>query len=261
MRRLSTLERHCWRFLPALHRGPLPVPKAAAGFQLSCAVGQRPTALTSQLRCWASEERRKSEYLVCAKDTNVGKFAGAIAARIREKESCAIDCVGPMPVYKALKAMTLASGYLTEERKDGKILCVYAEQAKMSNAAPPESGRNPATIVTRLHVSPVVPPPKEDEPELILIGADTNAGLAAGLIAKVFDNKGVAAVAGMGAASMSKAVKAVAVTQSYLRKNDRLPDKKVLAAAVRTEFFKEGEEDLKCQPFQIGSSLVTVVTP
>ncbi|CAE8719356.1 unnamed protein product, partial [Polarella glacialis] len=81
-----------------------------------------------------------------------------------------------------------------------------------------------------------------DEPDLILIGTDTNAGLAAGLLSKVFETNGVAAVTGMGSRAMSQALKAVAIAQTYLQQNKVL-DTEELVAAVRTESFKEGDED------------------
>mmetsp|Transcript_14746 Transcript_14746/g.23393 ORF Transcript_14746/g.23393 Transcript_14746/m.23393 type:complete len:271 (+) Transcript_14746:69-881(+) len=181
-----------------------------------------------------------SDNLICGAQSNVGRLAGAIAGRVREKGHCTIDCVGAMPCYTALKAVVIASGYLTESHP-GQILTVHPAKDKLAPREAP-SGRITETVLTRIYVRPMPTPSKKDEPDLILIGTDTNAGLAAGLLSKVFETNGVAAVTGMGSRAMSQALKAVAIAQTYLQQNKVL-DTEELVAAVRTESFKEGDED------------------
>eukprot|EP00930_Biecheleria_cincta_P090566 TRINITY_DN79970_c0_g1_i1.p1 TRINITY_DN79970_c0_g1~~TRINITY_DN79970_c0_g1_i1.p1 ORF type:complete len:283 (+),score=31.07 TRINITY_DN79970_c0_g1_i1:36-851(+) len=186
----------------------------------------------------AAEKPRPSrtERLMSAKNVNVGKLAGAIAKRISEHGVCSIDCVGAMPIYSAMKAVSIASGYLGDSHP-GQKLCVHHEWVTNPAREAP-SGRQTETKLLRVHVRPVAPPSTHDEPELILIGADTNTGLAAGLISRVIEEKGVAAVAGMGSFAISNAVKAMAIAQTYLEKQDALGER-VIGAVVRTETFKE----------------------
>eukprot|EP00930_Biecheleria_cincta_P049177 TRINITY_DN3441_c0_g1_i1.p1 TRINITY_DN3441_c0_g1~~TRINITY_DN3441_c0_g1_i1.p1 ORF type:complete len:250 (-),score=27.41 TRINITY_DN3441_c0_g1_i1:136-885(-) len=204
-----------------------------------CLATCRPAGLGAlQLRGFAAQTASKTGPLISTKDVNIGKLAGALANRIRETGTCSIDCIGPLPIYSAVKAVNIASGYL-EESLPGQRLCVHHEWVTQPSREAP-SGRE--TKLLRFNVRPVTPPATKDEPELILVSAETNTGLAAGLISRVIEKSGVAALGGMGSHSITNAVKAVAIAQSYLEKREALGDK-VIAAIVRTEKFKESDED------------------
>ncbi|OLQ14720.1 hypothetical protein AK812_SmicGene1041 [Symbiodinium microadriaticum] len=83
-------------------------------------------------------------------------------------------------------------------------------------------------------------------------GADTNPGIAAGLMSRTLEAKGVLPVACMGAEPTSKAIKAIMITEDYMRKNGTL-NAQVLTFTVTKDWFKEGTEDrsrllLRCSP-------------
>lgn len=189
----------------------------------------------------ATESRGTSKAgpLISGKDVNVGKMAGALANQIRESGACRIDCIGAMPIYSAVKAVNIASGYL-EDSHPGQRLCIHHEWVTQPASEAP-AGID--TKLLRFHVKPVTPPSIKDEPELIMVSAKTNTGLAAGLISRVIEQSGGAALSCMGSASVTNAVKAMGIAQSYLAKRDALGDNKVVGAVVRTEKFMDGNEE------------------
>eukprot|EP00933_Yihiella_yeosuensis_P004585 TRINITY_DN108956_c0_g1_i1.p1 TRINITY_DN108956_c0_g1~~TRINITY_DN108956_c0_g1_i1.p1 ORF type:complete len:259 (-),score=62.33 TRINITY_DN108956_c0_g1_i1:40-816(-) len=190
----------------------------------------------------ASPQVWRTDNIVSTSEANVGKLAGAVAARIRHTGWCNVDCVGAKPSYSALKAIKIATGYLAAEGGfAGKTLAIHPIKDILAAKEAP-SGRQTRTALMRFHVRPMSTPIKEEEPELILIGTDTNAGLAAALVSKVLETKGAAVLTGMGHQAMSQAVKTILVAQTYMLKSGTLDDK-VVFGAVRTETFKEGDED------------------
>mmetsp|Transcript_57173 Transcript_57173/g.127544 ORF Transcript_57173/g.127544 Transcript_57173/m.127544 type:complete len:229 (-) Transcript_57173:35-721(-) len=186
-------------------------------------------------------EEARTESLQCSKSTNVGKLAGAISARVRAGGGCLVDGVGPAATYAAMKSINVAGDYIKQEMP-GKVLAMHAQLAELPPRTAP-SGRETATMMLRLQVAAVMPPQFEDpDPEPVYMSADTNPGVAAGLMSRIVESKGVLPVACMGAEPMSKAIKAIMITESYLQKNKTL-NMNVLAFTVQKDWFKENQED------------------
>ncbi|CAK9098585.1 unnamed protein product [Durusdinium trenchii] len=95
------------------------------------------THLRVGVRHWASAAQ--TEGLQCGAQTNAGKLAGAIVARIREKSRVSIDTVGPQAGYTALKSIMIAEEYAKQDFKD-KVLVVRPEMVKLEPREAP-SGR------------------------------------------------------------------------------------------------------------------------
>ncbi|CAK9098587.1 unnamed protein product [Durusdinium trenchii] len=107
------------------------------------------THLRVGVRHWASAAQ--TEGLQCGAQTNAGKLAGAIVARIREKSRVSIDTVGPQAGYTALKSIMIAEEYAKQDFKD-KVLVVRPEMVKLEPREAP-SGRMTETNALRMHVA------------------------------------------------------------------------------------------------------------
>ncbi|CAK8996724.1 unnamed protein product [Durusdinium trenchii] len=195
------------------------------------------THLRVGVRHWASAAQ--TEGLQCGAQTNAGKLAGAIVARIREKSRVSIDTVGPQAGYTALKSIMIAEEYAKQDFKD-KVLVVRPEMVKLEPREAP-SGRMTETNALRMHVA-AADQFKEVQQELVYFSGDTNPGTAAGLLSRLVESKGTAPVACMGAAATSKVYKAFLITEDYLRRNKSLGDK-VIAFHARKDTFKADAED------------------
>lgn len=178
------------------------------------------------------------EALVSSGEVNVGKFAGAVAGRTRDHGRCVIDAVGAGPCYQALKSLIIANGYILEAYP-GQSLAISLEKAILRDRVAP-SGRTTDTIFMRLHIRPLLALPASQDPPDILIAKDTNAGMAAGLVAKTFEGKDVVTISGMGAQAMYKALCAALIAQNYME--DSL-EGRILALHVRSEAFIENAQD------------------
>ncbi|CAE7868268.1 unnamed protein product, partial [Symbiodinium microadriaticum] len=113
--------------------------------------------------------------------------------------------IGPSATYSALKAIKIAGDYVNEEF-NGKVLAIHPVMAKLPERLAP-SGRTSATMLQRLRVAAVMPVEDKEPQELVYISADTNPGIAAGLMSRTLEAKGVLPVACMGAEPTSKAIK------------------------------------------------------
>lgn len=187
----------------------------------------------------AAESRGTSQSgpLICGKNVDVSKLAGAVANRIRESDVCDIECVGGVQIYSAVKAVNIGSSYL-EETHPGQRLCIHHEWVTR------QIREGVDTKVMRLHVKPVMPPVIKDEPEVILVKSNTNPGVVAGPISKAIEEQGFAALSCMGGVSMSKALNAIGRAESYLENRGALGDR-VVGAVVRSEKFMGGDKELK----------------
>ncbi|CAK8996720.1 unnamed protein product [Durusdinium trenchii] len=148
------------------------------------------THLRVGVRHWASAAQ--TEGLQCGAQTNAGKLAGAIVARIREKSRVSIDTVGPQAGYTALKSIMIAEEYAKQDFKD-KVLVVRPEMVKLEPREAP-SGRMTETNALRMHVA-AADQFKEVQQELVYFSGDTNPGTAAGLLSRLVESKGTAPVA------------------------------------------------------------------
>lgn len=201
-------------------------------------------------RFFASGVEAKTSTLQASAGVNTGKLAGAITARLRSGSGCIVDGIGPSATYSALKAIKIAGDYVNEEF-NGKVLAIHPVMAKLPERLAP-SGRTSATMLQRLRVAAVMPVEDKEPQELVYISADTNPGIAAGLMSRTLEAKGVLPVACMGAEPTSKAIKAIMITEDYMRKNGTL-NAQVLTFTVTKDWFKEGTEDrsrllLRCSP-------------
>ncbi|CAK9098592.1 unnamed protein product [Durusdinium trenchii] len=143
------------------------------------------THLRVGVRHWASAAQ--TEGLQCGAQTNAGKLAGAIVARIREKSRVSIDTVGPQAGYTALKSIMIAEEYAKQDFKD-KVLVVRPEMVKLEPREAP-SGRMTETNALRMHVA-AADQFKEVQQELVYFSGDTNPGTAAGLLSRLVESKG-----------------------------------------------------------------------
>ncbi|CAK9098596.1 unnamed protein product [Durusdinium trenchii] len=144
------------------------------------------THLRVGVRHWASAAQ--TEGLQCGAQTNAGKLAGAIVARIREKSRVSIDTVGPQAGYTALKSIMIAEEYAKQDFKD-KVLVVRPEMVKLEPREAP-SGRMTETNALRMHVA-AADQFKEVQQELVYFSGDTNPGTAAGLLSRLVESKGM----------------------------------------------------------------------
>lgn len=182
----------------------------------------------------SSSSATGSKPLNCKAQINVGRLAGAVAARVREEHVCEVDTVGPEALHKALKAVVMASRYLGDDLP-GKRLAVIAERREL-----PANGNLPATVLFKLRVAPLPDLPPSDEPDLY-VGRDANPGLIASPLSKKLKNKEVVTISGMGALAMSKAFKAIGVAGVYL--SDVLDKGEFIAAMPREQTIKLWDEE------------------
>eukprot|EP00435_Cladocopium_sp_Y103_P036631 s3203_g9.t1 len=190
-------------------------------------------------RLWPSVRFEATVSLQCAGKTNAGKLAGAISQRIRSENLVQIEMIGPEAVYTAIKSVIIAGEYAKQEIED-KVLAVRQELVQLKDRVAP-SGRTTDSTALRMHVA-AVEKFKEIDHETTYISGDTNPGVAAGLLCRLVETKGMAPVACMGTAATSKTLKAFMITEDYLRRNETLGDN-VLAFQVQKDWFKERGED------------------
>ncbi|CAJ1397246.1 unnamed protein product [Effrenium voratum] len=186
--------------------------------------------------------------LQCSAKTNVGKLAGALSARLREGAKTTLDSVGPAATYTAIKSIMVAEDYCSQEAQ-GKVLAVRPEMVKLDPRTAP-SGRETQTVAFRLHVALADPLPELDQ-ELTYMSADTNPGLAARLLVRVVEDKGVVPLACMGDKSCGIALRAIMITEEFLGRNNKLGTK-ALAFHAKKDTFQQGSEERVRILFQCG---------
>lgn len=175
-----------------------------------------------------------SNPLVAKKDVNVGKLAGAIAARVRTEGVAPICAVGPEASYAAVKAIVLADKYL-QETLQGKVLGIVLERVEVRD----EETKVLDKVVVVLNVLPMAAITLKDEPEVYSSG-NTNVGLMAGLMKGIIDKSGVVTVGGMGPKAVSSFLKAAVICQGYMADNDA--SNKQLALVPKMQEFQDGSE-------------------
>jgi len=66
-------------------------------------------------------EHNESDQLTVTNRTNPYKCAGAIAAKIRDKERVGLSAIGPISVFHAVEALAVSRRFLKDERIDVKF--------------------------------------------------------------------------------------------------------------------------------------------
>lgn len=176
-----------------------------------------------------------SEPLRCTTTCNVGKFAGAVAKRIKSDSHCDIHAVGPLPSHNAIKAIVLANSYLKDFLKDEQ-LAVRFSKASVRRTAP--SGRPTETLFMHLQVWPVPMLPTA-APEFFVRG-DSNPGELAGLVKREIQDNGTITLAAMGERALDKVSKSLVISETYLAQT---LEGRVLVAAPRMERFTDSSEE------------------
>mmetsp|Transcript_67132 Transcript_67132/g.174813 ORF Transcript_67132/g.174813 Transcript_67132/m.174813 type:complete len:203 (-) Transcript_67132:12-620(-) len=161
--------------------------------------------------------------LMCPAGSNVGRLAGAVAARIRQGAACEIEAVGPEAQHKAVKAVGMASRYLQDDNAGSRLVFVPRRASLAAGR-----GGQPETVMLRLQCHLLAGLESTDSRDVI-VGGDTNPGLAAKTVQEVLAQRSVATIGGMGPMAMSRALKTLVVANVYMRKSLR-PGEAILAA-------------------------------
>lgn len=171
---------------------------------------------------------------MCAANINVGKLAGSILHRVRQGDVCELDAIGPNAQHKALKSLVMANRYLQLEMAGNYLAFRLERVARPAIGAAPET----SLLRFRMELLPGLLPPAR--PPDLLVARDTNPGLMAGDLMKVFHTKRVVTVVGMGPVAMSRAFKTLLIAQVFLNGSG---DGDVLLAAPQSEQVRVGGEE------------------
>ena len=83
---------------------------------LESSEGTSPTVLVFTVQEVVAQAGEKVEYKVSAKnhedEKEVAKLAGAVAAMIRKNTNVVLRCVGPYAIYKSVRAIVIAKGFV-----------------------------------------------------------------------------------------------------------------------------------------------------
>eukprot|EP00929_Paragymnodinium_shiwhaense_P097959 TRINITY_DN59519_c0_g1_i1.p1 TRINITY_DN59519_c0_g1~~TRINITY_DN59519_c0_g1_i1.p1 ORF type:complete len:298 (+),score=35.76 TRINITY_DN59519_c0_g1_i1:198-1091(+) len=197
--------------------------------------------------------------LYASANINVGRLAGAIAAKIRQDGSCHLEACGPNAGHKGLKAIMMANKYL-ETDFPGKTLAIH-----VGKVTKPASGNMPETAMSRLSLWPVArssepgvgqlrrDQPGSDKPDIIA-GKDVNPGLLAGDLVNLLlrrrknqPDDATVTIGGMGAVATSMSLKCLVLARVYLAEqnsNQSLGiDEQVLAATATMQAVPSVQEE------------------
>mmetsp|Transcript_82263 Transcript_82263/g.129523 ORF Transcript_82263/g.129523 Transcript_82263/m.129523 type:complete len:251 (+) Transcript_82263:64-816(+) len=183
--------------------------------------------------------KQNANPLVSTTTSNVGRFAGAIAGRIRERSSCHVDAIGPAALYNAVKSIVIAGTYLNESHA-GQCLAAFPEKI---NVADNHTEDNRVSKAWRVKVALIKSTVEELSDPALYVARDTNTGLLAGLVAKGLKERGQTDLGAMGAPAISNAFKALLITRTYMKEDLDL-QKETIVATARSNAFKisSGEE-------------------
>lgn len=162
---------------------------------------------------------------------------------------CEIYAVGALPCQNAIKSIELATKYLQqEEGYDGRQLNFTVEKRVLPQSVAPQNRKVEETAVMCLHVRPL-PAAAVEEPE-VMIAAETNPGIAAGLLRSLVHERGQGSMAAMGERALNQALKTLLIAEVYLK--DHLEGRH-LGVTPRLERFDDGTNSrhrivLSCSP-------------
>lgn len=200
------------------------------------AEGSRASASEAAQPSKAPRQRPKTGPLFCKKNANTGVFAGAVAKRVRDAGDCEIYAVGALPCQNAIKSIELATKYLQqEEGYDGMELAFTVEKRILPQSVAPQTKRVEETAVMCLHVRPL-PAAVVEEPE-VMVAADSNPGVAAGLLRSLVQERGMGSMTAMGERALNQALKTLLITEVYLKEH---LEGRLVAATPRLERFDDG---------------------
>lgn len=184
---------------------------------------------------------------MAATDLNVGKLAGAVAGDIRDHNLCHIEAVGPASCHKALKSLVMATRYLQDRGQASPEQSLVFVPSKVAIPASEDSDGGVRPETTMITFTIWLPSADSCDERLqgfkkpdIFAGRESNPGLLAGELAaflKTRGYRGSAEMVAMGAASSSKALKAIIIARVYLAD--------VLTEAGQTLAVVAGEETLR----------------
>jgi len=173
--------------------------------------------------------------LVATSTSNIGKLAGAITFRIREREGVStISAIGPLSSYNALKAVVIANKYLHEGGETGQSLSVMPSKGPTSVA----KAGFPETVGLLLRVCSVRDPGEAMQPE-IFAKATTNVGRMAALVVRSLQ-RGVPVTAGaIGPQACSSVLKASIIAQRYMQDSPGQAGAGAIVLVPRMDHYKE----------------------
>mmetsp|Transcript_67653 Transcript_67653/g.174303 ORF Transcript_67653/g.174303 Transcript_67653/m.174303 type:complete len:227 (-) Transcript_67653:105-785(-) len=166
--------------------------------------------------------------LLCAATTNVGKLAGALAARMQDNGHAVIEAAGPAAMSQGVKAIIMAKGFV-QERGDrpGETLAVVPEKRRN------EEGR---TFALQVYWAPAV---DKSKGEMLKCGSDTNVGRLAHAIRAVLEQAPQAQIGCMGSGALNSALKAIMLARTTMVKRGALGKSDMLALVPRMEKFTD----------------------
>uniref|UniRef100_A0A7S3T8Q8 Uncharacterized protein n=1 Tax=Strombidinopsis acuminata TaxID=141414 RepID=A0A7S3T8Q8_9SPIT len=162
--------------------------------------------------------------LLCAATTNVGKLAGALAARMQDNGHAVIEAAGPAAMSQGVKAIIMAKGFV-QERGDrpGETLAVVPEKRRN------EEGR---TFALQVYWAPAV-----DKSKGVMLKCSAltdNLGLAKAVMMKLRDAPQTQ-ISCMGSVSLSTVLKASLIARKLMVERNLLGRSDFLALVPRTE--------------------------
>lgn len=170
--------------------------------------------------------------LSSTKSINIGRLAGAIAARLRQDEGCEINAVGPDSHHCAVKAIVMAQEWFDRDGEfPGTRFAIHAS----SVALPAVGGLAPSKLC-QLRLQPVARacPAEHDVPDLF-VGGDGNPGLLAGDLTARLRSSPSVEMSSMGPSATSRALKALILANKYVKTSGEGREEQVVLALVRAE--------------------------
>lgn len=177
--------------------------------------------------------RTAAKPLVSTATVNVGKLAGAVAARIRKGESCMVDAAGgPEASFNAVKCLKLASEYIQDSHPR---MQVAFELQKVTIAADEDLPDAEAMRFHTILVKQRSMPKRSD----IASSKNMDPRKTATDLSKILQDRptGAAAVSIIGPDAMSMALETVLLANTYLL-NDLKEGQALLAVASSHELEK-----------------------
>jgi len=186
-----------------------------------CGSIQLPLGTNAHVTCFATStanRRREIDGVVTVSMTgSVPAVAGAIAASVRKVGHAEVRSINSKASHLGIKAVVSAGEYLSKDGtiSSGQVLAVNVARAAGEQVNMPTYAGNAAPTVMLMSARVL---PRSNEVEVMnSLGANTNAGRAAGAIAEIIRSEGsVASIQALGAAAVFNALKSAAIAQTYL---------------------------------------------